>query len=327
MSTEKYVNAIQFLSSRLSCKINRFHSVRVGREVVQNVLVLNREQHSLYGLFDQYKDTYPDNARLGRNNFCEVVQLLSQKSEVMAGLSIYLVDFLYISKYIREVLARYSELIDMDTVLSAESNILGPKSAQLLERWEELFVFLRLRYGNFHVGEDIASPNHSCRFILEKGCAISEGGTEHWHACRSCDDIFLFSISLQGFLELIEGKLLHSKDLQGEVSTMINSVKTISEEITRYAAHEVRGVHQENAIKKVKLDIRKSAETILLVCDHKKKVFPTFFSRGAVAVFLQNMVLVFWVYWRFTRDVIIITILSSMGMYLKILCRYRLQFF
>lgn len=152
MSTEKYVNAIQFLSSRLSCKINRFHSVRVGREVVQNVLVLNREQHSLYGLFDQYKDTYPDNARLGRNNFCEVVQLLSQKSEVMAGLSIYLVDFLYISKYIREVLARYSELIDMDTVLSAESNILGPKSAQLLERWEELFVFLRLRYGTLTSG-------------------------------------------------------------------------------------------------------------------------------------------------------------------------------
>lgn len=51
-------NAIQFLSGRLSCKLEHTRAVRVGSEIMQNIPILNREHYSLYGLFDQYANSY-----------------------------------------------------------------------------------------------------------------------------------------------------------------------------------------------------------------------------------------------------------------------------
>lgn len=54
VSVEKYVNAIQFLSERLSCKLNYSRRLRVGSAILEEIPVLNREQYSLYSLCDQY---------------------------------------------------------------------------------------------------------------------------------------------------------------------------------------------------------------------------------------------------------------------------------
>lgn len=275
VSEEKYITAISFLQSSLSLKQGQSRSGRVGAKIVENIRLLNRERYSLKNLFSQYQLACSSANRLGRLKFVDLVNLVSEKSAVRAGLSTYLVDILYTSRILDAILQRCLHLVCVVVDSASIRADLENTGSNLLLRWTDLFSFLKFQFAKNHISEEGSSVAHSSKYILGEAVSALLPNTP----CKHCDEIFIFPTDCQKFFEKIED-LTEKEDIIFELDSMKRAMNILSFEIIRYAEHEVRGAHQEMDLLKVKEETRNDARQIVLVCDHKKKILPLFFREG-----------------------------------------------
>lgn len=87
--------------------------MRLGSDVLENIPVLSREQFSLDSLFSKYTLACSTTERISRRSFCELANILSENSQMKAGLSIYLMDFLHVSRIIHAIFNRCSDLVSI----------------------------------------------------------------------------------------------------------------------------------------------------------------------------------------------------------------------
>lgn len=103
VDSRKIWTVLSFLQSSLCVKPGVVRDVTVADHRFTNMPLYERGGKSVERLFEAYKSVHPENQRIGRILFIDIVKLLTKRGESKAGLSTYYINLRYASSVFKQM--------------------------------------------------------------------------------------------------------------------------------------------------------------------------------------------------------------------------------